>query len=181
MNLIKDSDYRDEVPLDGSFKRGGNMEICQDKHSLQNVKQEHQQGFWGKLFGEVGEMIKPHLNPQRNVTITFVNQTKNVLRREGSNHSSGAFGTLPKTEIQPGDSDTYRSINYPLFFQGACGTITYSVDSDSHVTLEWNNPFIGKNNLQVDISGDNAVRYSVNAEIGAGNEAKLRCEIKQLL
>ena len=126
--------------------------------------------------------IWDRLNTDRTCLLEVWNTTDHTLRVRGHSHAHGGFAEPPSIEVPPSSVDTFGSQSSGgSIFTGTEGFVTYEIDDlNTTAVIRWNNPFIGGNGCSGGPEGDKAVAFEVTAVCGAGNDAHMKYELRQV-
>ncbi|MDQ3790048.1 MAG: hypothetical protein M3422_22745 [Actinomycetota bacterium] len=118
--------------------------------------------------------ILDSLGFDRSCIIEFVNATDEPLRMTVAETESGAFHDPPRPEIAPRSSMIFTA-GSRFVGEGNSGHTTTEGNGVT-IFMDWSNPFIGSNDLDVTITGPRAAEFGAVATAGGGETgAMLRC------
>ena len=103
--------------------------------------------------------------------VTVVNDTATTLHLVNQGHERGGFLSFPAGHIDPGESDSFASVETQgAETGGSKGFAQYRVgDGDTFVTLEWDNPEDEDNGSAASVAGGDG-SVTVLEQVGAGDE-----------
>jgi hypothetical protein len=122
--------------------------------------------------------IVKELNPSHSAAVEIDNSNGPELKMvSGSDSCShGGWTNFPPEEIPAGTkSASFLATSAAgSVGTGVEGVVTYKTPDDAQWTIHFDNPFIGENSSDQQLSGDNVGNYKGNAETGNGNQAHFR-------
>lgn len=168
------------------FRRKGmqnkDIENPRQKSSPSPVSRgESPSGFLGPI-GQATDYVQQVINwlgsidTPRSVIIEIDNHTEIDLEMVGYDHLHGGWGHTPVGRIERGQTLVCSAMDTGVF-TGAEGTITYK-GPGIEIKAYWDNPFVGSNECDLQLTGPNAEYYSIFHICGSGdNNAHMRYEI----
>jgi hypothetical protein len=132
----------------------------------------------GQVAGAINTVIGTlnAIDADRSVLLQIDNNTDVNLWRAWSHHDHGGWAVPPESDFPPRNAMIFGSRDRG-FMTGTEGSVAFDGDAFQLVAY-WDNPYVGQNKAEGRVVGDNAGRFFVRTEAGAGNtDAHMRYEL----
>jgi hypothetical protein len=123
------------------------------------------------------------LNTARTCRLLVNNETDLRLTLDSHHHDHGGFKELPDAMIPPRAASVFGSQSRGgSLFTGTEGRAVYAIsNAHTYARVSWNNPFAGSNGCGTRLEGEKAAAFQMRHVCGAGNDAEMRFELRQVL
>ncbi|MFU2017693.1 PASTA domain-containing protein [Peribacillus butanolivorans] len=118
------------------------------------------------------------INASRSVILILENNTNMKLRKVRENLQHGGWAVTPVWQILPVSTLVFGAMSASWSIgTGTEGSITYAGEG-IELTIYWDNPYVGSNSCNIQLTGPKASKYYTNSECGSGNQAaQMRYEL----